>query len=297
MQTYELVEPGSPADRERPSGNRRVKLFAVSDLHVASSSTRSAVASIPAHPDDWLILAGDTGETVHHLEWTLRTLRPRFRQLIWVPGNHDLWTLPNDPNQARGEARYRQLVDLCRALDVLTPEDPYPVWSGAADSAPVVLAPLFLLYDYTFRRPGSTKDEAMDEAMSAGVVCTDELLLHPDPYPSREAWCLSRVERTAERLAAIPERYPTILISHFPLRQDLVFLPRIPQFSLWCGTRLTEDWHQRFRALAVVYGHLHIPRTSWRHEVRFEEVSLGQGPLWTDGTQPGAPLRQVLPYP
>jgi 3',5'-cyclic AMP phosphodiesterase CpdA len=270
-----------------------VKLYAVSDLHVASPGTRRAVAAIEDHPDDWLILAGDIGETIPHLEWTLSTLRPRFRQLIWVPGNHDLWTLPNDPNQARGESRYLQMVELCQSLDVITPEDPYPVWSngGGPGGEGVVLAPLFLLYDYTFRRPGSTKDEAMVEAVNAGVVCTDEFLLHPDPYPSREAWCQSRVERTAERLGAIPERYPTILIAHFPLRQDLVFLPRIPQFSLWCGTTLTEDWHQRFRAQAVVYGHLHIPRTSWRHEVRFEEVSLGQPPT------PTVKLRQVLPHP
>jgi hypothetical protein len=187
-------------------------------------------------------------------------------------------------------------VELCQGLDVLTPEDPYPLWPcGDGDS--VVLAPLFLLYDYTFRRPGSTKDEAMDEAMAAGVVCTDEFLLHPDPYPSREAWCRSRVDETAARLEAVPERYSTVLISHFPLRQDLVFLPRIPQFSLWCGTTLTEDWHQRFRALAVVYGHLHVPRTSWRHEVRFEEVSLGQPNDRASQSSPGPRLRQVLPYP
>jgi 3',5'-cyclic AMP phosphodiesterase CpdA len=273
-----------------------MKLYAISDLHVASPATRRAVSTIAEHPDDWLILAGDIGETLPHLEWTLRVLRPRFRQLVWVPGNHDLWTLPNDPNQARGESRYRQLVALCQSLDVLTPEDPYTVWP-VAEAGGVVLAPLFLLYDYTFRRPGSTKDQAMDEAVSAGVVCTDEFLLHPDPYPSREAWCRSRVEGTAARLAAIPERYPTVLISHFPLRQDLVFLPRIPQFSLWCGTTLTDDWHQRFRALAVVYGHLHIPRTSWRHEVRFEEVSLGQPQDWAARASPSLAPRQVLPYP
>jgi 3',5'-cyclic AMP phosphodiesterase CpdA len=272
-----------------------VKLLAVSDLHVASAATRNAIASIPPHPDDWLILAGDIGETIPHLEWTLRTLRPRFRQLVWVPGNHDLWTLPADPNQARGESRYLQLVEVCRALDVLTPEDPYPVWTADGGEA-VVVAPLFLLYDYTFRAPGSTKAEALDEAMTAGVVCTDEFLLYPDPFPSREAWCRSRVDGTAERLSAIPERYPTVLIAHFPLRQDLVYLPRIPQFSLWCGTKLTEDWHLRFRALAVVYGHLHIPRTSWRNEVRFEEVSLMHGPNGMRSA-PVPSLRQVLPYP
>ena len=269
-----------------------MKLFAISDLHVASAPSRRAVVAVPPRPDDWLILAGDVGETVEHLEWTLRTLRPRFRQLIWVPGNHDLWTLPSDPNQARGEDRYRQLVELCRTLGVITPEDPYPVWTAGGDA--VVLAPLFVLYDYTFRRTGSTKEEAMGEAITAGVVCTDEFLLHPDPYPSREAWCHRRVELTARRLAAIPDRYATVLVSHFPLRQDLVYLPAIPQFSLWCGTALTEDWHRRFRARAVVYGHLHVPRTSWRHEVRFEEVSLGQE---RSGRLDALPLRQVLPYP
>jgi 3',5'-cyclic AMP phosphodiesterase CpdA len=272
-----------------------MKLYAMSDLHVGFDVNRRALETLRDHPDDWLILAGDIGETIPHLEWTLRTLRPRFRKLVWVPGNHDLWTLPADPNQARGEPRYRQLVDVCRAHDVLTPEDPYPVWEDG-EGPPVVLAPLFLLYDYSFRPAGSTKAEAMEDAVTAGVVCTDEFLLHPDPYPSREAWCRSRVDETAARLAAIPERYQTVLVSHFPLRQDLVFLPRIPQFSLWCGTSLTEDWHQRYRALAVVYGHLHIPRTSWRHEVRFEEVSSGHGPNGT-GSAPAPRLRQVLPYP
>src|SRR5689334_12854741 len=138
---------------------RPLRLLAISDLHVGGAASRRAVASIPDHPDDWLILAGDIGETIPHLEWTLAMLRPRFRQLIWVPGNHDLWTLPNDPNQARGETRYLQQVELCQGLDVITPEDPYPVWPGPGGEDGVVLAPLFLLYDYSFRRPGSTKDQ------------------------------------------------------------------------------------------------------------------------------------------
>jgi hypothetical protein len=47
------------------------------------------------------------------------------------------------------------------------------------------------------------------------------------------------------------------------------------EFAQWCGTILTAGWHRRFAARAVVYGHLHIPRTTWHDGVRFEEVSLG----------------------
>lgn len=296
------------ADHPRPPGRRHpgpraeaaalsgANLWAISDLHVGSERSRKAITALPAHPDDWLILAGDIGESPAHLRWVLSVLRPRFEQLIWIPGNHELWTLPTDPNQARGEGRYQQLVEICQSLGVITPEDEYPVWPGA-DGERVVLAPLFLLYDYSYVKPGWTKAQALAEAYEAGVVCTDEFLLHPDPYPSREAWCRARVERTAERLAAVPADCRTVLIAHFPLRQDLAVLPAIPLFKLWCGTTLTEDWHRRFRAAAVVYGHLHIPRTTWRDEVRFEEVSLRAGAASLAGQGAAVPLRRVLPYP
>ena len=135
------------------------------------------------------------------------------------------------------------------------------------------------------------------EAYRADVVCTDEFILHPDPYPSREARCWARLERTAELLAAIPPELPTILISDFPLRNDVVFLPQLPPFSLWCGTTQTEHWHLRFRAVAVVYGHLHTPRTSWRDGVRFEEVSLSNDQERAVGDQVEIPLRLVMPQP
>ena len=90
---------------------------------------------------------------------------------------------------------------------------------------------------------------------------------------------------------------PLVLINHFPLRQDLAVLPRIPRFSIWCGTRRTEDWHLRFRADVVIYGHLHIRATHFRDGVRFEEVSLGYPQNYDPhrGIEPY--LRQILPHP
>ena len=123
----------------------------------------------------------------------------------------------------------------------------------------------------------------------ANVVCADEVLLHPDPYPSRAAWCRRRVELTAARLAAVPTRHRTVLISHFALNYDVVRLPAMPEFALWCGTRLTEDWHCRFRAETVVMGHLHLPGVLWRDGVPFEEVSLGYPQQWERRGQPAVP--------
>jgi hypothetical protein len=100
-------------------------------------------------------------------------------------------------------------------------------------------------------------------------------LLHPDPYPTRQAWCHARCAATAARLEQLPRDVTTVLVNHFPLRREHAVLPAIPRFSIWCGTRQTEAWHQRFRAQVVVSGHLHIRSTRWRDGVRFEEVSLG----------------------
>ncbi|EST37969.1 hypothetical protein N566_10035, partial [Streptomycetaceae bacterium MP113-05] len=190
----------------------------------------------------------------------------------------------------RGERRYLHLVEMCRSLGVTTPEDPYPLWEGRG--GPVVVAPLFLLYDYTFRPHGTgDKATALRVADEAGVICSDEFMLHPDPYPSREAWCRARVRATEARLAELPADRATVLINHWPLVREPTRVLWYPEFALWCGTTATADWHRRFRARSVVYGHLHIPRTITCDGVPHREVSLGYPREWQ--RRQGAPGRLV----
>jgi 3',5'-cyclic AMP phosphodiesterase CpdA len=248
----------------------------------------------PESPRDWLLVAGDVAEKTTDIEWALRTLSTRFSTVVWVPGNHELWTVSTDPVPLRGEARYQYLISMCRRLGVMTPEDPFPVWEGPG--GPAMIVPLFLLYDYTFRPDGTaTKAEALAYAYETGIVCSDEAVLYPDPYPSRDAWCHARVEATERRLATLPPDTPTVLVSHFPLTREPTRALRYPEFAQWCGTERTAGWHLRFGAHAVVYGHLHIPGTSWQDGVRFEEVSFGYPEeLKLRPDRPRA-LRQILP--
>jgi 3',5'-cyclic AMP phosphodiesterase CpdA len=273
------------------------KLLAISDLHVAFPENRRIVENLqPESAADWLLVAGDVGELFADIEWAFRTLTERFATIVWAPGNHELWTHPQDAIQWRGEERYAHLVKLCRNLGVITPEDPYPVWDG--QGGPATIAPLCLLYDYTFRPPGATtKAEGLALAYESGVVCADESLLHPDPYPSMDSWCEARIEVTESRLAMIDPALPTVLVNHFPLVREPTRVLRYPQFAQWCGTERTAQWHVRYGAIAVVYGHLHIPRTTWYDGVRFEEVSLGYPREWQ--ARSGRPYqpKQILPAP
>ncbi|MER5871123.1 metallophosphoesterase [Streptomyces sp. NPDC002044] len=265
-------------------------LLAISDLHVAYEENGAALDALrPRHEDDWLLVAGDVGEILSDVEAALRLLSERFAKVVWVPGNHELWSHPRDPVTLRGVARYEHLVSLCRALGILTPEDPYPVWEGPR--GPVTVAPLFVLYDYTFRRPGVRDErEALELAAENGVVCTDEVLLHPEPYAGAGDWCRARLELTRRRLDALGPGVSTVLVNHFPLVREPTRVLRHPDFALWCGTEATADWHVRYRAAAVVYGHLHIPRTTWHDGVRFEEVSMGYPREWRRrGSRPAGP--------
>jgi len=273
-----------------------LKLLAISDLHVGHAENRRVVEQLDPCPEDWLIVGGDVGEKPQHLRWVLETLGPRFARLLWVPGNHELWAMPGEP---RGEDRYQAMVELCRRHGVLTPEDPFPLFETGGGDAYIV-APLFTLYDYSFGPPGMTPEEAVAWAREDGIVCADEALLHPDPYPTRQDWCAARCAYSEERLrqalqAGGGRTVGTVLVNHFPLLRELAVLPRIPRFTIWCGTTRTHDWHRRFRAAVVVSGHLHIAGTKVVDGVRFEEVSLGYPAQWQWRRSVAPLLRQILP--
>ena len=255
-----------------------MKLFAASDLHIDFSANREKVEQLPARPDDWLVLAGDISHKVPDMIWALDHLSSRWKGVSWAPGNHDLWTAKHEGKRYRGVEKYELLVELCREREVLTPEDPYPILD--LDGQDHMLAPLLTLYDYSFRPDNIPEEMAVFWALQSNVMSTDEYYLHPHPYQTRVAWCADRCRDTEARLLGAPREIPLILVGHFPLREDLIRI-KIPRFNIWCGTRLTEQWHTRFNVSMVIGGHLHTPGTRVRNQVPFHEVSLGYPRQWS----------------
>lgn len=270
-----------------------MKLYAISDLHLEQKINNEALFAIPTFSEDWLIIGGDLCSHINLLQLALAHLTQCFAKILWVPGNHDLWGGMRTTIQERGEEKYQKMVSICHDFGVLTPEDPYPLWQGEGGNH--YLVPLFLLYDYSFRPANISLENAVNWARESGVVCTDEYYLDPAPYSSRQAWCSARCEYSEQRLQELPKDIPKVLINHYPLREDLVRLTKIPRFSLWCGTRQTENWHLRFGASVVVSGHLHIRSTDYRDGVRFEEVSLGYPRNWSQTKGIQGYIRQILP--
>ena len=232
--------------------HRHPTLWAISDLHIGHTGNKPVTESLyPATPDDWLIVAGDVAERTDEIRWSLDLLRKRFAKVIWVPGNHELWTTTKDPMQIFGRARYDYLVNMCDEMGIVTPEHPFPVWTE--EGGPATIVPMFLLYDYTFLPEGTaTKAEGLAVARERNVVGTDEFLLSAEPYATRDAWCRDRVKQTREKLEDLDWLTPSILVNHFPLVREPCDAMFYPEFSLWCGTTATKDWHTRYNAICSV---------------------------------------------
>ena len=277
-----------------------MKLYAIGDLHLSYKFNEEQFRLLRPHPDDGLIIVGDVGEKLTHLRLAFELTTQLFARVWWVPGNHELYTLPSDDPPFRGELKYKECVAIANEYGVITPEDEYITWDG--EGGPCTICPIFTLYDYSFRPDHVSRENAVEWAAEENVMATDEALLHPDPYLTRDDWCNELITKTEPRLeSAADQGLPLVLINHWPLHEDTVTLSRIPRFSLWCGTKRTRDWHKRFNAKVVVTGHLHIRRTDHIAGVRFEECSLGYPKQWEDARGSGKDindmLREILPGP
>lgn len=268
-----------------PHGDSRT-LWAVSDLHVAAQGNRDLVSRLvtPQRPGDWLIVAGDVAERTSTILDTLRELSERFAQVIWVPGNHELFSRPSD--EVHAEDKYRELVRGCQSMGVLTPEDPYPSFAGRT------IVPMFTLYDHSWRDPLITVEKALRNAEGNGVVFTDQVAIAP--YVDVPLWCQRRLGYTVRRLSKVSG--PTVLINHWPLVREVTARIRLPEIALWSGSRHTQDWPVRFGAETVIYGHLHIPVATEVDGVRHVEVSLGY-PRERERSLDQRRERNLWPYP
>src|SRR6187549_2349136 len=72
-----------------------MRVFAVSDVHIDYDVNARWVAGLSAvdYQHDVLILAGDVTDTLSLLDWCLGMLARKFKKVLFVPGNHDLWVI------------------------------------------------------------------------------------------------------------------------------------------------------------------------------------------------------------
>ncbi|HEX2091352.1 MAG TPA: metallophosphoesterase [Longimicrobiaceae bacterium] len=249
-----------------------MRIFAVSDLHTDFRENRALVEGIPLgeHTGDALIVAGDIADGMDRLEATLALLRARFREVFFVPGNHELWVRGDTGDSVD---KFNRILRLCDSLGVRTrPARLEGVW----------IVPLFSWYEAEF--------DSYDDAE------TGELEGWADFHFCR--WP-EGVGRPCDFFLGMNESHlrtydaPVVSFSHFLPRRDLLPPAKylrfrgLPQVA---GCAALDAQVRRVGARVHVFGHSHIDFDQEIEGVRYVQNALRYP---RDRTGGAFPLRAV----
>lgn len=219
----------------------QLKIFAISDLHTDYIENRLWLESLSltAYRNDVLILAGDI--THHHqkMDQTFRELRRRFAEVVYVPGNHDLWVTPGtQTTDSIGK------LDVVRTLAANCGVQMKPLHLGG-----VSIVPLYSWYDFSFGLPNSD----IVASWADFSVCVWPLGFHPSK--------ITRFFLDMNEEALSVKNEFIISLSHFLPRIDLMpsYIP-VSRREIYpvLGTALLEQQIRRLGSRIHIYGHSHV---------------------------------------
>lgn len=221
----------------------RMRLFALSDIHVDYGANARWVDALSAedHRDDTLILAGDLTEDRRLLAWCLGRFVAKFRQVLFVPGNHDLW-VRRDADIACSLRKFDEVLSIAADAGAFM----QPRLHGDA-----LVVPLLGWYDYSF-----------------GMPCDELRAMWMDYRACRWPEAFEPAQVAAHFLRMNPEALPqparrVVTFSHFLPRIDLIpfFVPRaMRRLDPVLGSSGIERQLRALGADLHVYGHSHINR-------------------------------------
>jgi predicted phosphodiesterase len=220
-----------------------MRVFALSDIHIDYDVNAKWIADLSAadYQEDVLILAGDVTDTRRLLAWCLETLARRFRTVLFVPGNHDLWVIREDK-----ETNSLQKFEEVRTLAESNGASLQPFRARG-----VSILPLFSWYDYSFGLPS----QELKAIWMDYKACR-----WPSGYTEREV--AAHFAGLNEKEAAVADGM-VITYSHFLPRIDLMpaFMPAEGRllYPVLGTTRLDEQL-RGLNSRMHVYGHSHVQR-------------------------------------
>ena len=255
-----------------------MRIFAISDIHVDYAENMAWVQRLSEleYVDDALLVAGDVSHDMDKLEQALAALRGKFREVFFVPGNHDLWLI-RTPFRDSIE-KFRHLLRRCADVGVKTA----PAKAGEA-----WVVPLFSWYalpeegEESLFMPKKGEDPNLDVWSDFHFVTWPELPAGVTP----NLYFLRLNDPALARFYAAP----VVSFSHFLPRTDLIIStpeeiaasgrPPDPypsfNFSRVAGAKGLEKQIRMLGAAVHVYGHQHRNRDRLVDGVRYVSYCLG----------------------
>jgi Icc-related predicted phosphoesterase len=225
-----------------------MRVFALSDIHIDHAVNARWIKNLSAadYTADLLILAGDVTDILKSLEWCLGLLAARFRKVLFVPGNHDLWVM-RDQEEKTSLKKFDQIAAIADSAGVsMSPLH----WSGLS------IYPLLGWYDYSFGEPSTLLKAAwMDYRACRWPSGFDERRI-TQHFASLNETHIARSEGALTEHA----NQTVITFSHFLPRKDVV-PPGRGLLDPVLGSAGLDHQLRRCKPSLHVFGHSHVNRT------------------------------------
>ena len=235
-----------------------MRVFAVSDVHIDYQVNADWIRALSRldYRDDLLILAGDVSHRLPDLARCFDELVARFKHVLFVPGNHELWVLGED-SRRNSLDKFADVVDVARTSGVSL----QPFFRDG-----LLIAPLLGWYDYSFGEPS---EELLDIWMDYRACRWPQGFRPADVAAHFTAMNQSPARQDVRRL---------ITFSHFLPRIDLIpaYVPsRHRVLDPVLGSVLLERQLRELESNLHVYGHSHINRRVQLDGVTYVNNALG----------------------
>jgi 3',5'-cyclic AMP phosphodiesterase CpdA len=255
--------------------SERLRLAVTADLHwghspAGDAATRALRDSLAADPPDLLLLGGDLG-TLEHFRECLDLFAGLPGRRALVPGNHDIWVMPDDP---RGDSLtlYRELL----------PRTAAEFGFHYLDDGPLVVREDLAVvgsinwYDYSWsldqlqERLPDWREYVRDKRLERGRLNDGRFVRWPLDDVRFTAEVVAALGRHLE--AALSQARSAVVMTHHPAHYGLSYAVEAPPtlnrllWDAYSGNRALEallDAHAR-RIPFVFSGHTHRARENQR---------------------------------
>ncbi|MBA3773528.1 MAG: metallophosphoesterase [Ramlibacter sp.] len=219
------------------------RIFALSDIHLDYESNQRWLDGISTHDHqaDILLLAGDVSDRRAVLERCFADLTRRFKKVLYVPGNHDLWV--------RGDSGHDTSFDKFQAIRQVAHD--FGVSMTPLHDRAVSIVPLLGWYDYSFGQPS-------EELL--GIWMDYRTCRWP---AGADDGAITRYFTNENELARATPGRTVISFSHFLPRIDLMptYIPLQHRLIYpVLGSSVLEEQIRLLGSKIHVYGHSHVNR-------------------------------------
>ncbi len=217
-----------------------MRVFAISDIHIDYQENYKWLTNLSEYDyqDDIIIMAGDLTDVASLFVKGLEILKKRFLDVLFIPGNHDLWVHRNNGKDS-----------LTQFLNIQKVSEQCGVHTGPVHFGELSIVPLFGWYDYSFGAPS----QQILNAWTDYTACK-----WPD---NLDVNSITKMFISMNHpFLGIQNRY-IISFSHFLPRIDLMPSAIPPEKRLLypvLGSALLEQQIRLLNSDIHIYGHSHV---------------------------------------